>query len=70
MKIIAISQRMDEVKEYGEMRDALDEKWSELFASLDAALAPVPNFPQALPAILGRSTYSRMGSFCLVGIRL
>lgn len=54
MKIIAISQRMDEVKEYGEMRDALDEKWSELFASLDAALVPVPNFPQALPAILGR----------------
>ena len=54
MKIIAISQRIDEIKDYGEIRDALDEKWSELFAELDAALVPLPNFPQAIPAILER----------------
>lgn len=54
MKIIAISQRIDEIKDYGETRDALDEKWSELFARLDASLVPLPNFPQAIPAILER----------------
>lgn len=54
MKIVAISQRVDEIRDYGETRDALDEKWHELFAKLDIVLVPVPNFPQALTDLLKR----------------
>lgn len=54
MKLIAISQRVDEIKDYGEIRDALDGQWHRLFWQMDAALAPIPNMPESLPAILGR----------------
>lgn len=52
MKIIAISQRVDEIKDYGEIRDALDEQWHRLFQRMDAILVPIPNVPENVMAIL------------------
>ncbi len=54
MKIIAISQRVDEIKDYGEIRDALDENWQKLFLQLDAAVLPIPNESRILQAALER----------------
>lgn len=54
MKIVAISQRVDEIKDYGEYRDALDEQWHSLFREMDAALIPIPNVPESIQAILER----------------
>lgn len=54
MKIVAISQRVDEIKDYREVRDALDEAWQGLFLKMDTALVPVPNAPQMLAVILER----------------
>lgn len=54
MKIAVISQRVDEIKDYGEIRDALDEAWQQLFLRLDTALIPVPNEPLAANEILRR----------------
>ncbi len=54
MKIVAISQRVDNIKEYGEIRDALDEQWHRLFWQMDAVLVPVPNLPESIPAVLER----------------
>lgn len=55
MKIIAISQRADEIKEYGEIRDALDENWQKLFFKLDAAVLPIPNESRVLDVVLERA---------------
>lgn len=52
MKIIAISQRVDEIKDYGEIRDALDEQWHGLFQRMDAILVPIPNVPENATVIL------------------
>lgn len=54
MKIAVISQRVDEIKDYGEVRDALDEEWQQLFLQMDTALVPVPNTPQIVKAVLKR----------------
>lgn len=54
MKIAAISQRVDEVKDYGEIRDALDEEWQKLFLSMDTALIAIPNCPPILETLLER----------------
>lgn len=54
MKIVAISQRVDEIKDYGEIRDALDEQWHALFQKMGAALVPIPNAPESITAILER----------------
>lgn len=54
MKIVAISQRVEEIKDYGEIRDALDEQWHNLFWEMDAALVPIPNYPASIGAILER----------------
>ena len=54
MKIVAISQRIDEIKDYGEVRDSLDENWSKLFGRMDAALVQISNYPDSLPTVLGR----------------
>lgn len=52
MRLIAISQRVDEIKDYREIRDALDEQWHKLFWQMDAISVPIPNLPESLPAIL------------------
>ncbi len=54
MKIVAISQRVDEIKDYGEIRDALDEQWHNLFRKMDAVLLPMPNMPESVDIILER----------------
>lgn len=54
MKIAVISQRADEIKEYGEVRDALDEAWQQLFLQMNTALAPVPNELRSAREILKR----------------
>lgn len=54
MKLVAISQRVDEVKDYKEIRDALDERWSKLFWQIDAMLIPMPNLPEGIRSILER----------------
>lgn len=53
MKLVAISQRVDRIDNYGETRDALDEQWHKLFWKMNAALIPIPNFAESLPSILG-----------------
>lgn len=53
-KIIMISQRVDEVKEYGEIRDSLDEQWHKLFQKMNAVLLPVPNVPENQELLLNR----------------
>lgn len=54
MKLIVISQRIDEVKSYEEIRDALDEQWHVLFQKMNAILLPIPNAPDNLLPILDR----------------
>jgi putative glutamine amidotransferase len=43
MKRIFVSQRVDIHSDYGERRDALDQKWSELLYELNCICIPVPN---------------------------
>ena len=52
MKVVVISQRVDEIKDYGEIRDALDGQWHKLFRKMDAVLLPMPNMPESISAIL------------------
>ncbi len=54
MTLVAISQRVDEIKGYGEIRDALDEQWHDLFRKMDAVLLPMPNMPESVSIILER----------------
>jgi putative glutamine amidotransferase len=43
MKRIAISQRVEVVADYGERRDALDQRWTGLFEAAGLVLVPIPN---------------------------
>ncbi len=52
MKLVVISQRVDVIRDYGEIRDALDEQWHKLFQKMDAALVPMPNYPESVLTIL------------------
>lgn len=52
MKRIAISQRVDVIRDYGERRDALDQAWHHLLGRLGALALPVPNAPESLDAWL------------------
>lgn len=54
MKVVAVSQRVDEVPSYGEIRDSLDQNWHSFLAGLDCCAYPVPNFPTAVPTWLER----------------
>lgn len=49
---VAISQRVDVIRDYGERRDALDQAWYELLGQLGALALPVPNAPDCLDAWL------------------
>jgi len=44
MKRIFVSQRVDVHSGYGERRDALDQKWSELLFELGCICFPIPNY--------------------------
>lgn len=52
MKRIAISQRVEVNRDYGERRDALDQAWSALLGQVGALALPVPNTPDYLDAWL------------------
>ena len=54
MKVVAISQRVDKIEDYGEIRDALDEQWHSLFKKMGAVLCPLPNIPESVSVILQR----------------
>ncbi len=44
MKVIAVSQRVDEYPNRREFRDSLDQKMVDFVANCDAMIIPVPNF--------------------------
>lgn len=52
MKLGFISQRMDAVEGYGEIRDAIDIQWHRLFQQMKAVLLPIPNVPENIDSIL------------------
>ncbi len=43
MKILAISQRIENIEEYSEIRDSLDQSWTRLISSLNFLPIPLPN---------------------------
>ncbi|MFF2886909.1 gamma-glutamyl-gamma-aminobutyrate hydrolase family protein [Paenibacillus sp. NPDC057967] len=52
MKRILISQRVDIIDDYGERRDALDQRWASFLRETGALPFPLPNDCQSLPEIL------------------
>jgi putative glutamine amidotransferase len=53
-KILFASQRVDSIKDYQERRDALDQRWAELFWQMGLLLQPVPNHAQTVTALLDK----------------
>ncbi len=49
---IALSQRVDVIADYGERRDALDQAWYPLLASIGCVAMPAPNSPDSIGAWL------------------
>lgn len=43
MKVLAISQRVESIEEYSEIRDSLDQKWTGLITRLNFLTVPLPN---------------------------
>lgn len=54
MKLIFVTQRIDEAVSYAERRDALDQRWAVLLEKLGCAALPVPNHPKTAAALLER----------------
>ena len=54
MKLGVISQRVDAIKDYGEIRDGLDTQWYALLRQAGAGLVRLPNQPQVIPIVLER----------------
>ncbi len=52
MKLIAVTQRVDINTSYGERRDALDQRWSELLLQAGLLPVPVPNQPEWVASYL------------------
>ncbi|MCL2603266.1 MAG: gamma-glutamyl-gamma-aminobutyrate hydrolase family protein [Defluviitaleaceae bacterium] len=52
MKRVLVSQRVDMVTDYNEVRDSLDQNWVPFLWETGAVTFPVPNFSKALPEIL------------------
>lgn len=53
-KIIAISQRVDIIKSYGETRDALDQNWAAFLAEINCIPLILPNHPESAEELLNR----------------
>ena len=47
MTLVGLSQRVEEVSDRGEMRDALDGRWTELLAALQMVAVPIPSLCDA-----------------------
>ncbi|EPJ48869.1 MAG: hypothetical protein OFPI_27410 [Osedax symbiont Rs2] len=52
MKLLGITQRVEEVKSYSERRDCLDQRWYEYANMLGYIPVPLPNIPQNQVAAL------------------
>ncbi len=53
MKRVGITQRVEHIVSYGERRDCLDQRWSELAMHLELIPVPLPNImPEAVPDLL------------------
>ena len=46
MKLIGITQRVDNIEHYSERRDCLDQKWSDFVYELGYIAIPLPNLPK------------------------
>ena len=47
-KFIAITQRLDHIKDYNELRDCLDVRWYSLLKKINYSLIPLPNSSTAI----------------------
>lgn len=52
MKLIGITQRVDNIEHYSERRDCLDQKWSVFFYELGYIVVPLPNVTKDKALIL------------------
>ena len=55
VKIVAVTQRVAVVPEYGERRDCLDQAWSRFIAACGLLPLPLPNVVEVALAMFGRS---------------
>jgi gamma-glutamyl-gamma-aminobutyrate hydrolase PuuD len=55
VKIVAVTQRVAVVPEYGERRDCLDQAWSRFIAACGLLPLPLPNVVDVALAMFGRS---------------
>ena len=47
-KFIAITQRLDHIKDYNELRDCLDVRWYSFLKKINYSLIPLPNLSTAI----------------------
>lgn len=52
MKRVIITQRVDEISSYGEIRDSLDQKWYQFFGNIGGTVIPMPNYSANVQPIL------------------
>lgn len=55
MKIVAITQRVENIPQYGERRDCLDQAWPKFFAACDLLPLVLPNVSDMAAALCGRA---------------
>ncbi len=55
MKIVAITQRVAVVPQYGERRDCLDQAWPRFIAACGLLPLPLPNVPEVALELFGRA---------------
>jgi putative glutamine amidotransferase len=51
MRTIGLTQRVTVVPEYGERRDALDQRWSDFLSACGYLPVPLPNRPHTAVAL-------------------
>ena len=59
MKLIFVTQRIDEAVSYAERRDALDQRWAVLLEKLGCAALPVPNHTKTAAGEMRRNAMKR-----------
>lgn len=46
MKLVGVTQRVDNIEHFSERRDCLDQRWSRFFYELGYLVIPLPNIPE------------------------